>query len=88
MATCPICHEPMLTEQPHHHLTVTGPHRQSTHWEGCWRAHHECAVHLLDKILRDEALGAVEARRRLAEAREWATECEEFGCHDDGTGPL
>jgi hypothetical protein len=23
---------------------------------------------------------------RIAAAEEWAAECEEFGCHDDGTG--
>jgi hypothetical protein len=47
--------------------------RQGTHWAGCWRAHHECAVVLLERILASP---------------EWATECEEFGCHDDGTDPL
>lgn len=25
-----------------------GDERQGTHWEGCWRAHHECAVSLLE----------------------------------------
>ena len=69
MSTCPICQEPMLTEQPHRHLTVTDPQRIGTHWQGCWRAHHECAVSLLDKILREETVGEDEARRLLAEAR-------------------
>lgn len=64
--------------------------RQGTHWEGCWRAHHECAVSLLDKILSEDMIGPDEARRLLADARakvegsfgdaEWAAECEEFGC--------
>ena len=63
----------------------------SPHWQGCWRAdgHHECAVHLLDLILREDTIGEDEARRLLHEAKvaagQWETECEEFGCHDDGT---
>ena len=22
----------------------------STHWDGCWRAHHSCAIHRLEKL--------------------------------------
>jgi hypothetical protein len=59
----------------------------STHWQGCWKAHHECAVHLLDLILREDTIGEDEARRQLAAAKaaadEWAAECDEFGCHED-----
>lgn len=47
--------------------------RQGTHWEGCWRTHHECAVSLLDKILRDETVGYDQARQLLDEARHRAT---------------
>lgn len=43
--------------------------RQGTHWEGCWRAHHECAINLLDKIFREETVGPDQARRLLAEAK-------------------
>lgn len=43
--------------------------RKGTHWEGCWQAHHECAVSLLDKILRDETVGYDQARQLLDEAR-------------------
>lgn len=43
--------------------------RQGTHWEGCWRAHHECAVSLLDKIFREETVGYDQAHRLLAEAK-------------------
>ena len=60
--------------------------RQSTHWQGCWKSHHACAVALLDKILREDLIGPDEARRLLAEAKRkagaWDAECEEFGCHD------
>lgn len=45
----------------------------STHWQGCWKEHHECAVVLLDRILAHP---------------DWAAECEEFGCHDEDTDPL
>lgn len=48
----------------------------STHWEGCWRAHHECAVSLLDKILRDETVGYDQARQLLDEARSKVAEQE------------
>lgn len=46
-----------------------GDERQGTHWQGCWRAHHACAVSLLDKILREDTIGEEEARRLLADAR-------------------
>ena len=26
---------------------------QRTHWEGCWREHHECAVALLERLMAD-----------------------------------
>lgn len=44
--------------------------RQSTHWQGCWRAdgHHACAVALLERILASDT---------------WAAECAELGCTDD-----
>lgn len=64
------------------------PTPDERHWPECWRVHHECAIALLDKILRDETMGYDEVRRRLAEARAWAGECEEFGCHDDSTDQL
>lgn len=46
---------------------TTNDERQGTHWQGCWRAHHECAVVLLERILAHPS---------------WADECEEFGCTD------
>jgi len=66
--------------------------RQGTHWQGCWRAHHQCAIHLLDLILREDTIGEDEARRLLHEAKvaagQWDDDCADFGCHDDGTDPL
>jgi len=50
----------------------------STHWQGCWRAHHQCAISLLDKILRDDLIGPDEARRLLHEAKAKVCPC---GCH-------
>lgn len=52
--------------------------RLGTHWEGCWRAHHECAISLLDKILREETVGPDRARRLLAEAKAKVCPCP---CH-------
>jgi hypothetical protein len=71
--------------------------RQGTHWQNCWRAHHDCAISLLDKILREDMIGPEEARRQLTAARAEVCGC---GCHRavqpglvpcsrcDGTGPL
>lgn len=41
--------------------------RQATHWRGCWRVHHQCAIVLLERILASDT---------------WAAECAEFGCTD------
>jgi hypothetical protein len=59
--------------------------RQGTHWQDCWRVdgHHACAIHLLDLMFREVLIDADEARRQLTEAKKWAAECEEFGCHGD-----
>ena len=44
--------------------------RQETHWEGCWREHHGCAVAMLEKLLAHENLLC------------WDTEYPEHGAAD------
>lgn len=46
--------------------------RATSHWQGCWKVHHACAVALLERILASDT---------------WADECAELGCTDeDHTG--
>lgn len=37
-----------------------------THWDGCWRGHHGCAVALVNRL--QVALADADADKRLAEA--------------------
>lgn len=32
------------------------PKRTRTHWVGCWRDHHDCAIVLLERLLRPVAV--------------------------------
>lgn len=48
--------------------TETDAAEHPTHWNGCWRDHHRCAVVLLDLLI---------------DSPEWDADCREFGCHDE-----
>lgn len=39
---------------------------QTTHWVGCWREHHECAVALIDRLIDGAVADAVRELATLA----------------------
>lgn len=44
---------------------VRQPRDSGTHWDGCWYAHHDCAIAMVEQlVLRSDVLGKETVRRR------------------------